>query len=80
MFNLSLTIFIFSLSLIMEVTKTWIHYLIFSLIVVIAFLGNSLVIYVLFSRRKTFLTKPYGVFILNLAIVDFLTAIFLIFR
>ena len=54
--------------------------LIVSLIVIFALLGNSLVIYVLFTRRKTFLKKPYSIFILNLAIADFLTAIFLIFR
>ena len=80
MHEFNLINFIFSLSLIMEITNTWIHYLIFSLIVAIALLGNSLVIYVLFSRRKTFLNKPYGFFILNLAFADFLTAIFLIFR
>ena len=64
----------------MKMEKTWIHYLIFSLIVVIAILGNSLVIFVLISRRKIYLNKPYSIFILHLAIVDFLTAIFLIFR
>ena len=58
--------------------NTWFTFVVFSLIVVVALLGNSLVIYVLVVRRKKFLNKPYSVFILNLAIVDFLTAIFLI--
>ncbi len=60
--------------------NTWFTFLIFTLIVVVALLGNSLVIYVLVVRRKKFLNQPYSVFILNLAIVDFLTAIFLIVR
>ncbi|XP_028413703.1 galanin receptor type 1-like [Dendronephthya gigantea] len=53
--------------------------LIISIISATAFLGNTFVIYVLIRRRRTFLTKPYSIFILNLAIVDCLTAIFLVF-
>ena len=60
--------------------NTWINYLIFSLFALVALLGNSLVIYVLVLKRRTFLNKPYSIFILNLAIVDCITAIFLIFR
>ena len=59
---------------------SWYTFPLYVLIVVIALVGNSLVIYVLVVRRKKFLNQPYMVFILNLAIVDFLTAVFLIFR
>ena len=58
--------------------NTWLTYLIFSLIAIIAFLGNSLVLYV-FVTRRSYLKHPYNIFIFNLALTDILTAIFLLF-
>ena len=60
--------------------NTWVNYFIFSLFAIVAFLGNLLVICVLVTKRRAFLNKPYSIFILNLAVVDCITAIFLIFR
>ena len=53
---------------------------IYSIISTTALLGNGVVIYMLIRRRKSFFTKPYGFFILNLTFVDCLTAITLLFR
>lgn len=58
--------------------NTLLNYLIFSLFAVLAFLGNSLVIYVLVTR-PLYLKQAYNIFILNLAAIDCITAIFLIF-
>lgn len=57
--------------------NTWPTYVIFSFIALVAFLGNSLVLYVLVTRPQ-YLRQPYSVCILNLAATDCLTAIFLI--
>lgn len=51
---------------------------IFSFIAAVAFLGNVLVLYVLF-RKSHYLKQPYNIFILNLVITDLLTAIVLLF-
>lgn len=51
---------------------------VFSIIAVVAFLGNLLVIYV-FASKSSYLKKPYNIFIFNLAVTDFLTAILLVF-
>ena len=58
--------------------NTWYTYLIYSLIVIIAFFGNALVLYI-FITKCNYLKYPYNVFIFNLAFVDILTAIALIF-
>ena len=58
--------------------NTWYTYLIFSVIVILAFFGNGLLLYIFMSKRN-YLRYPYNVFIFNLAFVDVLTAIFLIF-
>lgn len=58
--------------------NTWYTYLIYSLIVIIAIIGNSLVLYILFTRPQ-YLKHSYNVFICNLAFTDIITAILLIF-
>ena len=58
--------------------NTWYTYLIYSLIVSVAIVGNSLVLYIYFSKPK-YLKHSYNVFICNLAVTDIFTAIFLIF-
>lgn len=58
--------------------NTWLTYVIFALIVVLALLGNSLVLYVLVTR-PSYLKHSYNIFILSLAITDIVTAIFLVF-
>jgi hypothetical protein len=58
--------------------NTWYTYLIYSLIVTIAIVGNSLVLYIYFTKPR-YLKHSYNVFICNLAVTDTITAIFLIF-
>lgn len=58
--------------------NTWYTYLLYSLIVTVAFLGNGLVLYVLVTR-PSHLKHSYNVFICSLAVTDIITAIMLIF-
>lgn len=58
--------------------NTWYTYVFYSLIVMIAIVGNSLVLYIYFTK-PSYLKQSYNVFICNLAITDILTAIALIF-
>lgn len=58
--------------------NTLLTYIIFSFFTVVAFLGNALVIYVLVTR-SFYLKQPYNICILNLAIIDSITVIFLVF-
>ena len=58
--------------------NTWLTYLLFSCIALVAFLGNALVLYVLLTR-PFYLKHPYNVFIFSLAVADITTAIMLIF-
>jgi somatostatin receptor 5 len=58
--------------------NTWYTYLIYTLIVSIAILGNSLVLYIYFKKPQ-YLKQSYNVYICNLAVTDILTAIVLIF-
>ena len=59
--------------------QSWISHLLFSMISVTSFLGNSLVIWVIVKKRKIYFQRPFDIFILNLAVSDALAAIFLIF-
>ena len=58
--------------------NTWYTYLIYSVIVTIAIIGNSFVIYIYFTKQQ-YLKQSYNVFICNLAVTDILTSIVLIF-
>ena len=53
-------------------------YFAFSMIVILSFLGNLLVLGVMVTKRDA-LKKPYNIFICSLACTDIITAIFLIF-
>ncbi|XP_028410130.1 somatostatin receptor type 4-like [Dendronephthya gigantea] len=57
--------------------NTWWTYLIFSLIATFALLGNSLVLFVLLTK-KSYLKQPYNIFIFSLALTDILSGIFLV--
>lgn len=59
--------------------ESWIARFLFSTISLVAFLGNSLVIWVFVKKRKTYLERPFDIFILNLAVSDILAAVFLVF-
>ena len=58
--------------------NTWYTYLIYSIIVIIAIVGNSFVLYIYFTKPQ-YLKHSYNVFICNLAVTDIITAIVLIF-
>lgn len=58
--------------------NTLLTYVIFSFFTIVAFLGNVLVIYVLVTR-SSYLKQPYNICILNLAIIDTITVVFLVF-
>ena len=58
--------------------NTWLTYVIFSLIVVLSFFGNILVLYVLVTR-PSYLKHPYNIFIFSLAVTDVVTVFFLVF-
>ncbi len=58
--------------------NTWYTYLIYSLIVTVAIIGNSLVLYIYFTKPQ-YLKQSYNVYICNLAVTDIITATFLIF-
>lgn len=57
--------------------NTWWTYLLFSLIASFALLGNSLVLYVLLTKRS-YLKQPYNIFIFSLALTDILSGVFLV--
>ena len=57
--------------------NTWWTYLLFSLIASFALLGNSLVLYVLITK-KSYLKQPYNIFIFSLALTDILSGVFLV--
>jgi hypothetical protein len=57
--------------------NTWWTYLLFSLIASFALLGNSLVLYVLITKRS-YLKQPYNIFIFSLALTDVLSGVFLV--
>ncbi len=59
--------------------ESWIARLLFGTISLTAFLGNSLVIWVILKKRKVYLERPFDIFILNLALSDALAAILLVF-
>ena len=59
--------------------ESWIGRVLFSMISFIAFLGNISVIWIFIRKRKLYTKKPFDVFIVNLAIADLATAVFLIF-
>lgn len=59
-------------------SQSWLTKFVFSLIATFAFLGNSLVLYVLITRRS-YLRHSYNVFIFSLAVTDVLAATFLVF-
>ena len=59
--------------------ESWIARLLFSTISLTAFLGNSLVIWVIMKKRKSYFERPFDIFILNLAVSDALAAVFLVF-
>ena len=58
--------------------NTWVTYLIFSFIAIVAMLGNALVLYVLVTR-PSYLKHPYNLFIFSLAATDIITAVMLVF-
>ena len=58
--------------------NVWFTYLIYSLIAIVAFLGNAFVLYVL-ATRSSYLKTSCKIFICNLAITDLITSIMLIF-
>ena len=58
--------------------NTWYTYLIYTLIVLIAIIGNSLVLFIYFKKPR-YLKQSYNVYICNLAVTDTFTAIALIF-
>ena len=58
--------------------NTWYTYLIYSVIAAVAFLGNSLVLYVLVTRSY-YLRQSCKIFICSLAITDIITSIILVF-
>ena len=58
--------------------NTWLTQVIYALIVILAFSGNALVLYVLITR-PSYLKHPYNIFIFSLAVVDIFTAVFLVF-
>lgn len=60
-------------------TESWIARLLYSTISATAFLGNSLVIWVIVKQRKVCFTRPFDVLVLNLAVSDALAAVFIIF-
>ncbi len=59
--------------------ESWIARFLFATISLTAFLGNSLVIWVMVKKRKIYLERPFDIFILNLALSDALAAVHLIF-
>lgn len=62
-----------------SVHESWVARLAFSIISLTAFLGNTLVLWVYIKKRKTSRKTPFDVFIINLAVADLVTAIFLVF-
>ena len=58
--------------------NTWYTYLMYSLIAIVAFLGNGLVLYLL-TTKSSYLKHSHNVFICSLAITDIITSIMLVF-
>ena len=58
--------------------NTWYTYLIYSLIAIVAFLGNALVLYI-FVTRSYCLKHSYNIFIFSLSVTDIMTSIMLVF-
>ncbi|XP_028395268.1 tachykinin-like peptides receptor 99D [Dendronephthya gigantea] len=59
--------------------ESWIARFLFSTISAAALLWNSLVIWVIVKNRKVYLKRPFDILILNLAVADALSAVFLVF-
>lgn len=62
-----------------HVAESWVARITFSMISLIAFMGNALVILVFIRKRKTIKRSPFDALIINLALTDLTTAIFLVF-
>lgn len=63
----------------MSFEQSWISRLVFSLIGIAAIIGNTLVLWVYFKKRQKFNKTAFDIFIIGLAVSDFLAGIFMFF-
>ena len=63
----------------MSVSESWAARTAFSIIVILALLGNAVVLWVFIRKHKRYNPSLFDVFIVNLALTDLVSAVFLIF-
>ena len=62
-----------------SISESWVSRTAFAIIALLAFIGNAVVLWVFFRKHKKCKKSAFDVFIINLALTDLVTAVFLIF-